>query len=254
MKILAIMNLKGGVGKTTTSTSMAYLLSRQYRVLLVDNDKQGNASKLFKCYDRNSNEMVGRLLTHPNPDVYSLIKKTDYANLDVLPSNMNLINDCMKLTLDTTRPQQLCYKKALQIIEDDYDFCIIDNPPDINIAVINALVAANDVIIPTVNDAYSHEGMDILVEQLKIVKDNFNPSLTFGCLITQYQNDDVNRRGLIQLLEMGYPVIDIKIRRTERRVSESTYKQVPLPLFSPRSGAALAYKRLVDWYLKEHFY
>lgn len=253
MRTLAIMNLKGGVGKTTTATSMAYLLSKKYRVLLMDNDKQGNSSKLYQCYEKEGRQTIGRLLTEQNPDIRGLIRKTVYDGLDVIPSNMNLLNDCVRLTLDNTKPQQLCYKRALERVSGEYDFCIIDNPPDINIAVINALVAANDIIIPTVNDDYSHEGLDILVGQLEIVKKNFNQNLRFlGCLITQFKKDDVNSKGMIQLKEMGLPILDIKIPRTDRKVSDCTFEKVPLPLYSPRSGAARAYKVLTNEYLNRY--
>lgn len=140
MKTISIINLKGGVAKTLTADSMAHVLATFYnkRVLLVDNDKQGNTSKAFgvHSYDDKS---ISDVLTARRLDPREAIKKTRFQNIDVMPANMTLIRANMEVLMDSTRPQQTRLRSALNTIaaENFYDFCIIDNAPDINISTIN---------------------------------------------------------------------------------------------------------------------
>ena len=160
MKIISIINLKGGVAKTLTADNMAHVLAvfHNKRVLLVDNDKQGNTSKAFgvHSYDEKS---LSDVLTARRLDVREVIKKTRFENIDVLPANMTLIRANMEVLMDTTRPQQTRLRAALDPVAGQYDFCIIDNAPDINISTINALVASDDVIIPIKIDKYAFDGL-----------------------------------------------------------------------------------------------
>ena len=169
MKTISIINLKGGVAKTLTADSMAHVLATLHnkRVLLVDNDKQGNTSKAFgvHSYDDKS---ISDVLTARRLDPWEVIKKTRFENIDVMPANMTLIRANMEVLMDSTRPQQTRLRSALNTIaaENFYDFCIIDNAPDINISTINALVASDDVIIPIKIDKYAFDGLAELKEQI----------------------------------------------------------------------------------------
>ena len=110
-----------------------------------------------------------------------------------------------------------------------YDYCIIDNAPDINMSIINALVTSNDVIVPVFMDQYSFDGLDILMEQIAQVQEDFNENLHFaGCVITQYQNNDVNNQGIEWLKAHNVPVFNQWIRRTEKKVNESTFAKCRL--------------------------
>ena len=149
MKIISIINLKGGVAKTLTADNMAHVLAvfHSKRVLIVDNDKQGNTSKMFgvHSYDDKS---ISDVLTARRLDPWEVIKKTRFDMIDVMPANMSLIRANLEVMLDTgSRPQQTRLRDALNVIaaENFYDFCIIDNAPDINISTINALVASGGV-------------------------------------------------------------------------------------------------------------
>lgn len=139
MKTISIINLKGGVAKTLTADSMAHVLATFHnkRVLLVDNDKQGNTSKAFgvHSYDDKS---ISDVLTARRMDPREVIKKTRFQNIDVMPANMTLIRANMEVLMDSTRPQQTRLRSALNAIAEEnfYDFCIIDNAPDINISTI----------------------------------------------------------------------------------------------------------------------
>ena len=148
MRTIAIINLKGGVAKTTSSINIAYILMRKgYKVLLVDNDKQGDCSRGMNRRTQDG-EGIDRIMVDRHPDMEKLINKTDYLHLDIITANLGLLTANMEVTMDRVRPQQNRLRKALQQVADNYDFCVIDNAPDINVSVINALTAADDVLIP----------------------------------------------------------------------------------------------------------
>ena len=240
MKVLSIINLKGGVGKTISSANIGYILSElhNYKVLLIDNDKQGNLSKI---YNRHNYELPGveEIMTNRNVDVFDLIQNTEYKNLDIISANMKLLAANLEVMLDQVRPQQIRIKQAIKQVEEYYDYCIIDNAPDINISTINALVASNEVMIPIKIDEFAFDGLKELVDQINNTKVDLN--------------NEVNRQGKDWLKESNYKVFDSHIRRTEK-IDESTFAKMPINLYSKRCGAAVDYKRLVEEYLSEYLF
>ena len=242
MRVISIINLKGGVAKTTTTVNMAYLLAKRgYKVLLVDNDKQGNASKAFGLYNPEDHDNVARVMLEAVP-LIDLAASTQYKNLDIVPANMDLLEANLRVIADVSRPQQTRIKKAIskKSIErelqgeettsaaEEYDFIIFDNAPDVNMSIINALVVSDDVIVPVEIDQYSFDGLDILLEQIAAVKEDFNPALSFrGCLITKYrQREEVQAQGA-EVLKERCNVFSTKIRRTEDKPKESTFAKIP---------------------------
>lgn len=268
MQTISIISLKGGVAKTTTAVNMAYTLAAVHnkKVLIIDNDKQGNTSKAFKRYDTEDTNTIARVMLQRNVDVSEVIKSTDYEGIDIITANMDLLEANLRTVVDTGRQQQTRFKKALEnakVIDrgwakfdylpltEAYDYCIIDNAPDINMSIINALVMSNDVIVPIFMDQYSFDGLDILLDQIAQVQEDFNENLKFaGCLITQYQNNDVNNQGIEWLKAHDIPIFKQQIRRTEKKVSESTFAKMPLVEYSVRCGAAQDYKKFVLEYLE----
>lgn len=252
MKTISVINLKGGVAKTTTAVNIAHILAvvHNMRVLIVDNDKQGNASKMFNLHDYNK-PSIAEVLTERNIDMDTIICSTKYPNLDILPANMSLLKANLEVMMDQQRPQQTRFKKALESIENDYDYCIIDNAPDINIATINALVASDEVLIPIKIDKFAFDGLAELKEQIDNVREDLNPNLNFiGCLVTSYQNNEVNNQGKEWLRNQeDYPLFEKHIRRSEK-VDESTFASIPIIEYSRRSGAAIDYIRFVKEYLE----
>lgn len=231
MKIISIASLKGGVAKTTTTVNMAYILCKDYgkRVLVVDNDKQGNCSKSFQRYDDDDEQTVSRMLSAEQFDISEIIKHTNYDGIDIITANTGMIKACMELSFNQTVPQQLCFKNALQQIEEEYDFCIIDNAPNVDVAVINSLACADSVIIPVMVDQYALDGLTILLEQIEIVKQYFNSKLQIaGCLITAYRKDVNVDVEVEKLQEKGLKVFDTRIKRTEGKIVQSTFTGVPV--------------------------
>lgn len=251
MRTIAIINLKGGVAKTASSVSLSYILSqRGYKVLLLDNDKQGDASRWMDRRDKYA-QGTDRIMLDRNPDMQQLIQRTDYANLDIITANLNLLDANNKVLMDSVRPQQNRIKKALQLVEGKYDFCIIDNAPDVNVSTINALAAANDVLIPMEIDDNTTEGFEILEERAEMVKEDWNPNLeNLRCFITKYDKyNEAHAEGLVYLANLEYPLMNTVIRLS-RKMAKSTFARCPISVFSPRSAAAMDYEYLADEYLE----
>lgn len=253
MKTLSIINLKGGVAKTTSSVNMAHILAavHGYRVLLVDNDKQGNASKILNRhgYDKPG---VAQVMTDRKIEPSEVIQNTEIENLDIITANMNLLTANIEVMLDQSRPQQIRFKKFFERISNQYDYCIIDNAPDINISTINALVASDDVMVPITIDDFAIDGLEELKEQIDNTREDLNPDLVFrGCFITQYdRTNEADIQGEAFLKTLDYPLFKTHIRRTPK-MKPSTFARMPILEYSPTCGASIDYKKLVEEWLNK---
>lgn len=207
MRVISVLNLKGGVAKTFTAANVAYELYRRgYRVLLIDNDKQGNLSKAYSRYDAENIAPVTKLLAGDWCNVDELIQHTDYEGIDIVTANMSLFGATWNLTKEDSENQIERYKTLVYAkvqyygdctVYGKYDYCIIDNPPDIGLNVVNALAITDEVIVPVKVDEDALEGLDIVTEQIEDAK-AFNPALKLaGVLITSYQNTDGEAAGVI---------------------------------------------------------
>lgn len=252
MKTVSIINLKGGVAKTISAVNIAHILAvvHGFRVLLVDNDKQGNASKMFGLHSYDA-PGIAEIMTERHPSLDEIIAPTAYPNLDVIPANMNLLRANLQVLLDSSRPQQTRIRSALKGVADRYDYCIIDNAPDINISTINALVASDDVMIPVKIDKFAFDGLAELKEQIDNTREELNPDISLkGCFVTCYQRNEVNNQGEEWLHnQKDFPLFRTHIRKTEK-VDESTFAAAPIIEYSRRCGAAIDYIDLVSEYLE----
>ena len=251
MKVISLLNLKGGVAKTFTTVNMAYELHRRgYKVLLLDNDKQGNLSKAYGRYDAESVAPITKLLSGEWQAAAELIQRTDYEWIDIIPANMSLMGATWQLTTEETGNQIERYKRLAQLdaVGAYYDYCIIDNPPDIGLNVVNALTITDEVIVPVKIDEWALEGLDILADQIEDAK-QFNPALhLLGVLVTAYQNTDGEAAGRewIETEKNGYSLLGVI--RYSGKVAESTFLFKPIYEYSPCCGAAQDYKKFVTRY------
>ena len=255
MKVISILNIKGGCAKTFTSANMAYeLWRRNQTVLMLDNDKQGNLSRSYGMYDPHSIAPSARLISGSWKYPEELICPTRYHGIDLIPSNLSLSGAVWRLAGKTDlagRYQKLLGKEGG--LCPSYDYCIIDNPPDIGLNVINALAVSDEVIVPVKIDGYMMEGLDILAEQIEDAR-AWNPSLIFkGILITVYRNTDGEKAGLEWLQNRwasrtagSSPVIGII--RYSKKVSENSFLDKPIYEYSPLCAAAQDYKNFVTAY------
>lgn len=185
MKTISFINLKGGVGKTTISTWLAYLLAESWdlRVLFIDNDKQGNASRWLGA-DEQKGTLTNILMDRAS--ARDVLQKSQYPNIDFIAADMGLVEANYAVIGDQETRQDLILKNALAEIADDYAVCVIDNPPDINMSVFNALACTDDVIIVTLLELDSIEGIRKMRDQITDVQ-QFNPGLSIkGVLVNQY--------------------------------------------------------------------
>ena len=253
MKTISILNLKGGVAKTFTAANMAYELYRRgYKVLLLDNDKQGNLSKAYGRYDAESVAPITKLLSGEWKNPEEIIQHTDYEGMDIITANMSLFGAAWNLTKAENENQMERYKNFIERTEasEYYDYCIIDNPPDIGINVLNALAVTDEVIVPVKLDNYALEGLDIVAEQIEDIK-AFNPAIRLaGVLVTSYQNTDGESAGVEWLEEQGVYNI-LGIIRYSRKVAENSFLRKPIYEYSPCCGAAQGYKKFVTAYTGE---
>ena len=257
MKTISILNLKGGVAKTFTAANMAYELWRRgYKVLLLDNDKQGNLSKAYGRYDAENVAPITKLLSGTWETAIELIQTTDYEGIDIVTANMSLFGATWNLTKEESENQTERYKRLVyaeieyygnNTIYGKYDYCIIDNPPDIGLNVVNALAITDEVIVPVKVDEDALEGLDIVAEQIEDAK-AFNTTLKLaGVLVTVYQNTDGEAAGVEWLEQQGkYKVLGVI--RYSKKVAENSFMRKPIYEYSPCCGAAQSYKKFVTAY------
>lgn len=246
MKVLTIANLKGGVGKTVTTINASYLLATEHgkKVLLVDNDQQGNCSQFFGVYGYDKPSMTDVMKRRVTAE--EVIQHTEYEGLDIIPANLSLAEAEKAVLMDSVTPQQVRLKEILRQVKEDYDYVLIDNAPSLGMCVINSLATSDYLIIPAKIDKFTFDGIDSLMNQLATVKEYFNPQIELlGTLITSYRRNDTNQQGAEWLKQAEkYKAFNSYIRWTDK-MDESTFTAEPVMVHSPRCGAAKDYKAFV---------
>ena len=252
IRTTAILNLKGGVAKTTTAINMAAILAKDHgkRVLLIDADSQCNTTEFFGGDSTCANLAIvlrgASFYDDSGAFAASNIEKTDFQNIDLLPGDETLMDmDLSKVEAGTVNSNVLRY--LVEEVKDRYDVILIDCPPAFNAASAAALIAADDVIIPIKLDAFSLRGMGNLMRQIKNMR-KINPRLKLaGCLPTMWYRDPQILDAERQLKAAGIPVYP-HIRRSDK-VDKMTFKQEPLLIISPNSAAGVDYRYFVRQYV-----
>ena len=251
MKVLTVANLKGGVGKTVTTINTSYLLATEHakKVLLVDADQQGNCSQFFDVYGYDKPSMTDVMKRRVTAE--EVIQHTEYENLDIIPANLSLAEAEKAVLMDSVTPQQVRLREILRQVKDDYDYVLVDNAPSLGMCVINSLATSDYLIIPAKIDKFTFDGIDCLLNQLKTVKEYFNPQIELlGTLVTSYRRNDTNQQGAEWLKQAEkYKAFDTHIRWTDK-MDESTFTAEPVMIHSPRCGAAKDYKAFAAELLK----
>ena len=240
---IAVINLKGGVGKSVTTCNLAaQLAAEQYSVLVVDVDKQGNTSKFFRRCDYEQPSLAEVLLG--SAWASDAIVDTSLPCVDLLPADMRMLKANRNILMDVTEPQQYRLRDALRKVAANYCYCLMDCPPDLDMGSINALCAADWVIIPVDCDEWACDGMAEILDQIARVQMYYNPHLKIlGVLLTKYRNTKYADGVITHLAQMGVPLLHTAIRYTVR-VSEAKSAHLPLRAYKQNCTAALDYADL----------
>ncbi|MBR4123756.1 MAG: ParA family protein [Clostridia bacterium] len=251
-KIISIVNQKGGVGKTTTAVNLASAIGISgKKVLLVDADPQGNTTSGYGINKKSVKNTTYELLIGESTALNAVIK-SEYKNVDVVPSSMNLAAAEVDLIEIENRQNQL--KMALATAREQYDYIFIDCPPSLGLVTINALNASDTVLVPIQCEYFALEGLSQLIATVRQVKRLYNPTLEIeGIVLTMYD-------GRLNLT--GQVVGEIKKYFADKlyktaipravRLSEAPSYGMPIQYYDKRSKGALAYDDLAKEFLKKN--
>ncbi len=243
MKIYAVVNQKGGVGKTTSVISLGAYLAEKYRVLIVDLDPQSNATSgmgLLRDPDRlNSYDLLLQ-----QASVGEIVISHPHLNLDILPAAAELAGAEVELVQAIGREYRL--REGLAELADRYDYILIDCPPSLSLLTVNALTAADSVIIPVQCEYLALEGLSLLSQTVQMVQKYLNPRLSIrGLIMTMYDSRTNLSRQVVDEVRKYFPgkVFRAIIPRNVRLSEAPSYGE-PISLYAPDSSGALAYKYL----------
>jgi chromosome partitioning protein len=240
-KVTAVANQKGGVGKTTTAINIsASLASAGKRVLLIDTDPQGNSTSGLGIDKDHLNGSIYDLYTEAKT-IYDIIQSTGMEHLKIISSNIDLIGAELELSGKDNRETIL--KRALEPIKHDYDYIFIDCPPSLSLLTLNALVAADSLLVPMQCEYYALEGISMLLRTFNLIKDSFNPGLEIeGILLTMFdgRNSLANQVSDELRRHFGDKVYKTLIPRNVT-LAEAPSHGKPVILYDIRSRGAQSY-------------
>lgn len=243
-RIIAIANQKGGVGKTTTSINLSSCLAEAgQKVLTVDFDPQGNTTSGLGFEKEYMDKTVYELLMG-ECNLESCIIQEIQENLDILPSDVNLAGAEIELLNEPEK--EFLLKKQLDKVESDYDFIIIDCPPSLSLLTVNALTAADTVLVPIQCEYYALEGLNQIIQTVELVKKKLNPKLELeGVVFTMY---DARTNLSLEVVESVKMHLNRKIYKTiiprNVRLAEAPSHGMPINIYDTRSTGAESYRML----------
>lgn len=243
-EVIAIINQKGGVGKSTTANAIGAGLSlKGFKILYIDLDAQGNLSYTMGAGNSSlsSLEVLNKTAT-----AAQATQQTEQGN--IIPASPALAGAD---TVITAVGKEYRLKEAIEPLKEEYDYIIIDTPPALGILTINALTACTGAVIPAQADIYSLQGISQLHSTIQTVRQYCNPSLMVkGIVLTRYSSRAILSREVAEMIEETAKRLDTKLYKTAIReniaVKESQARQQDIFTYSPKSNAAEDYKALVD--------
>ena len=251
-KTIAIVNQKGGVGKTTTAVNLAAALGLQkQKVLMVDIDPQGNCTSGFGIEKQNLEVSSYDILIDQEP-AKNAILTTKFRNVDLLPASMDLAGAELELVEIPERQTRL--KKALATVKEDYDYILLDCPPSLGLITLNALTASDTFLVPIQCEYYALEGLSQLLNTVKTIKRLYNPSIDLeGVVLTMFDNRLNLTQQVVAEVKKYFPnkVCETAIPRNVR-LSEAPSFGMPVLYYDRGSRGSMAYIALARELIKKN--
>lgn len=243
-KVVAVINQKGGVGKSTTVINLSAALGEnKKKVLVVDFDPQGNSTSGYGIEKEELEHDIYDVILHEHP-IEDIILETCEENVYIVPATIQLAT--AEIELVTAMARESVLKDALSKVKDEFDYVFIDCPPSLGLLTINALIAANSLLIPIQCEYYALEGVAKLLESMQMVKRRMNPELEiFGVLMTMYDSRTTLSNQVVEEVReyFGKKMFKTIIPRNVK-VSEAPSHGLPVIKYARVSKGSLAYMKL----------
>jgi len=252
MKVWAVANQKGGVGKTTSAVSLAGILAqRGMRVLLIDIDPHGSLTSYFRYNPDDLDSSVFTLFQNQAVNPFSLVRPTRFERLHIMPATMALAT--LDRQLGAKSGMGLVLQKALKTLADKYDYALIDCPPMLGVLMVNAMAACNHLIIPVQTEFLALKGLERMLKTLTMITRSRSVNLPYTIVPTLFDRRTRASTETLRILRTRYSdVLWKSVIPVDTQFREASRMGVPLPMLLPQSRGVIAYTRLLDMLVSEN--